>query len=132
MAPLPLPLVVVVEDDAGSRHTLARVLRTGGFAAALYASAEEFLSERPAGAIGILIDLHLGGMSGLELQEFLNREGSTVPVIVTTGLDDPRLEGMSRQLGCRAFLRKPCEARAILLALHELDKSEGRERDGHG
>jgi FixJ family two-component response regulator len=115
------PLVAVVEDDAGSRKTLGRVLRAGGFDAELYESAEEFLAARrdPA-TIGILLDLHLGGMSGLELQEQLNAVGSRLPVIVMTGIDDPQVERVARQLGCRAFLRKPCEAETILSLLRTL------------
>src|SRR5262245_25296666 len=115
------PLVAVVEDDAGSRKTLGRVLRAGGFEAELFESAEDFLATRrdPA-AIGLVLDLHLGGMSGLELQQRLNAEGSTLPVIVITGIEDPWLERAARQLGCRAYLRKPCEAETILSLLRTL------------
>jgi FixJ family two-component response regulator len=118
----PGPLVAVVEDDAGSRKTLGRVLRAGGFDAELYESAEDFLAARrdPA-TIGLVLDVHLGGMSGLGLQERLNAEGSTLPVIVITGIDDPLLERMARQLGCCAFLRKPCEAKTIISLLQELN-----------
>jgi FixJ family two-component response regulator len=117
----PCPIVAVVEDDAGSRNTLKRVLRAAGFDAALYESAEDFLAARlePA-TIGLVLDLQLGGMSGLELQERLNAEGSTLPVIVITGIVDPRLERAARQLGCRAFLRKPCEAETIIALLRTL------------
>jgi FixJ family two-component response regulator len=117
----PGPIVAVVEDDAGSRKTLGRVLRAGGFDADLYESAEDFLAaRRDPTTIGLLLDVHLGGMSGLELQERLNAQGSTLPVIVMTGIDDPRLENAARHLGCRAFLRKPCEAETIISLLRTL------------
>jgi FixJ family two-component response regulator len=116
-----MPLVVVIEDDAASQKTLARVLRTGGFEAAIYASAEEFLSSPPPSSpIGLLLDIHLGGMSGLDLQRRLRNEGSTVPVIIITAYDDTRSRDQAERLGCVAYLRKPCEAETILAVLRRL------------
>ena len=115
------PLVVVVEDDPASRKTLGRVLQAGGFSSLLYASAEDFIDRPPDRPfIGLLLDLHLGGMSGLELQERLRREGSRVPVVVISALDDPINRGMAEQLGCVAFLNKPCETETILGVLRTL------------
>jgi FixJ family two-component response regulator len=116
-----MPLVAVVEDDTASQKTLARVLRTGGYQAALYASAEEFLSSPPASsAIGLLLDVHLSGMSGLDLQRRLRDEGSTIPVIIITAFDDLRSREQAERLGCVAYLRKPCEAETILELLRRL------------
>jgi FixJ family two-component response regulator len=116
-----MPLVVVIEDDSASQRTLARLLRAGGYDAAIYASAEEFLSSPPPlPPIGMLLDLHLGGMSGLDLQRRLRQEGSTIPVIIITAFDDARNRDQAERLGCMAFLRKPCEAEAILMLLQHL------------
>jgi FixJ family two-component response regulator len=116
-----MPLVVVVEDDPASQKTLARVLRAGGYEAAIYGSAEEFLSSPPhASAIGLLLDVHLGGMSGLDLQRQLRNEGSTIPVIILTAFDDARSREQAERLGCVAYLRKPCEAETILALLRGL------------
>jgi FixJ family two-component response regulator len=116
-----MPLVVVIEDDPASQKTLARVLHAGGFEPAVYSCAEEFLTSRPeAAAIALLLDLHLGGMSGLELQDQLKKEGSSVPVIVITGFDDDRSRERAEQLGCVAYLRKPCEAETILTLLRRI------------
>jgi FixJ family two-component response regulator len=116
-----MPLVVVIEDDSASRRTLGRLLRAGGYEAAIYASAEEFLSSPPTlSPIGLLLDLHLGGMSGLDLQRQLRQEGSTIPVIIITAFDDARSREQAERLGCVAFLRKPCEAETILTLLRRL------------
>jgi len=116
-----MPLVVVIEDDLASQKTLARVLRTGGYEAATYGSAEEFLCSPPATPpISLLLDLHLGGMSGLDLQRRLRSEGSTVPVIIITAFDDARSREQAESLGCVAYLRKPCEAETILALLGRL------------
>jgi FixJ family two-component response regulator len=116
-----MPLVVVIEDDLGSQKTLARVLRTGGFDAATYASAEDYLSSPPeSDPIGLLLDVHLGGMSGLDLQRKLKSEGSTLPIIIVTAFDDIRSREQAESLGCVAYLRKPCEAETILFLLNRL------------
>jgi FixJ family two-component response regulator len=120
-----MPLVAVVEDDPASQKTLARVLRAGGYEAALYASAEEFLSSPPPSSpIGLLLDVHLGGMSGLDLQRRLRNEGSTIPVIIITAFDDARSREQAERIGCVAYLRKPCEAETILALLRRLAPDE--------
>ena len=119
------PLVVVIEDDLASQKTLVRVLRAGGYAAAAYASAEEFLASPPQSSpIGLLLDVHLGGMSGLDLQRRLRNEGSSVPVIIITAFDDPRGREQAERLGCVAYLRKPCEAQTILTLLRGLASND--------
>ena len=120
-----MPLVAVVEDDPASQKTLARVLRAGGYEAALYASAEEFLSSPPQSSpIGLLLDVHLSGMSGLDLQRRLRNEGSTIPVIIITAFDDARSREQAERAGCVAYLRKPCEAETILALLRQLPHGE--------
>ena len=122
---MPKPLVAVVEDDPASQKTLARVLRAGGYEAALYASAEEFLSSPPQSSpIGLLLDVHLSGMSGLDLQRRLRNEGSTIPVIIITAFDDARSREQAERVGCVAYLRKPCEAETILALLRRLAHDE--------
>jgi FixJ family two-component response regulator len=122
---MPMPLVAVVEDDPASQKTLARVLRAGGYEAALYASAEDFLSAPPQSSpIGLLLDLHLSGMSGLDLQRRLRNEGSTIPVIIITAFDDARSREQAERAGCVAYLRKPCEAETILTLLRRLADDE--------
>jgi FixJ family two-component response regulator len=118
--PLP-PVVVVVEDDLGSRTSLGRVLRLGGFEAAMYASAEEFLDSRPTAIpICLILDIQLRGQSGLDLQRCLETEGSRVPFIVMTAFDDDRVQKEAEALGCLAYFRKPCEGHAILALLRTL------------
>jgi FixJ family two-component response regulator len=116
-----MPLVVVVEDDPASQKTLARVLRVGGYEAAVYASAEEYLAAPPTSSpLGLMLDVHLGGMSGLDLQRRLKDEGSTVPVIIITAFDDAHGRAQAERLGCAAYLTKPCDAETILAVLGRL------------
>jgi len=116
-----MPLVVVIEDDPASQVTLARVLRAGGYEAAVYGSAEAYLSSPPASLpIGMVLDVHLGAMSGIDLHRHLRTEGSLLPVIIITAFDDGRAREQAERLGCVAYLRKPCEAETILALLHTL------------
>src|SRR5258706_12554961 len=86
-----MPLVAVVEDDPASQKTLGRGLRMGGYQAALYASAEEFLASPPKSTpIGLLLDLDLSGMTGLDVHRRLKDEGATIPVILLTPLEEFR------------------------------------------
>jgi len=117
----PAPCVAIIEDDPSSRRTLRRVLRAGGFETLEFGTAEAYLAAPPEPSpFGLLLDINLGGMSGLELLEHLRAGGSKVPVIVITGRDDPRWEVESRRLGCLAYLRKPCDAADILTLLNSL------------
>jgi FixJ family two-component response regulator len=72
----------------------------------------------------LLLDVHLRGMSGLDLQRRLRSEGSTIPVIIITAFDDARGREQAERLGCVAYLRKPCEAETILSLLRRLAPGE--------
>jgi FixJ family two-component response regulator len=116
-----LPLVAVVEDDASSRTSLARVLRAGGFDIAMYESAEDFLSARPDRApICLLLDIQLGGLSGLDLQRRLRAEGSRIPFIAITAFDNEQTRLEAAVLGCVAYLCKPCEGHTIVALVESL------------
>jgi len=107
--------VVVIDDDAGERRALGRLLNAGGFAPVPYSSAEEFLASPPVEKpLCMLLDIHLEGMTGLELQDQLKAEGSTIPVIIITAADDLPTRERAFRSGCVAFLRKPFEGRVLL------------------
>jgi FixJ family two-component response regulator len=112
------PLVVVVEDDPATLKALGRVLRAGGFDTATYSSAEAFLDAPPARAPAcLLLDNHLGGMSGLDLQRNLRARGSTVPVIVMTAVDDRRIRNEAYRIGCAGCLDKGDDIDVLLKLL---------------
>jgi FixJ family two-component response regulator len=109
------PLVVLIDDDAGERKALGRVLKAGGFETAMYASAEEFLAYPPSESpVCLLLDVQLEGMSGLDLQARLNADASPVPVIMITASRDERVRARAEESGCIAFLRKPFAGRLLL------------------
>jgi FixJ family two-component response regulator len=100
------PLVVVVDDDASFRRAVSRLIRLWGFRTWTFASAEEYLR------LGVptdclVLDLHLEGMSGLELQYLLASRGNTTPIIFISAMDDPIARKKAFNGGAVAFLEKP-------------------------
>ena len=65
----------------------------------------------------LLLDIHLGGLSGIELRRRLKDSGSTLPVIFMTGLDAEAMIEQALKAGCVAFLRKPFQARQLIEAI---------------
>lgn len=106
--------VGVVDDDASLRTALARALRGNGIRVQTFASAEEFLqraiSDEP---VCIVLDLHLAGISGLELKELLASRHADPPIIFISGHDD-LLSQRARIHGTSDYLRKPFDTNALV------------------
>jgi FixJ family two-component response regulator len=108
----------VIDDDDSLCRSLARVLQHAGFQAITYTSAEEFLKDPLRVHFGcLLVDIQLGGMSGIELHRQLIGEGLVTPVIYITAHDDPRSEEEAMALGCAGFFRKMETSVTILEAI---------------
>lgn len=108
--------VGIVDDDASLRAALARALRAHGIRVEAFASAEEFLRRDVEGEPECLIlDIHLGGLSGFELQDLLTARGAAPPIVFITA-HDALLAERARAGGASGFLRKPFET-AHLIAL---------------
>ncbi len=109
--------IAVVEDDESLRSALGRALATSGLESSQFASAEDFLRV-PAGTFDCaVLDIHLGGMSGLELHQRLKQSGVGLPVIFITSYDEPDLCARALEMGCADFLRKPFATRVLLDAI---------------
>jgi len=111
--------VGIVDDDASLRTALARALRVSGFRVEAFASAEEFLRRDVAGKPDcIVLDIHLGGLSGFDLQDLLAAEGAAPPIIFITAHDD-MLAQRSRSHAACGYLRKPFDTDALLTLLRQ-------------
>lgn len=114
-------VVVVIEDEKASRDAMGRLLRAGGFEPALFDGAEAFLENRPVSdPLCLIVDVHLGGMSGLDLQQHLRLTGCLIPIIITTGQREPHISKRAVQGGCAALLLKPYPADALLGVIDSL------------
>lgn len=111
--------VAIVDDDESFARALGRLLRAAGFNASTYPSAEAFLSNHDTWAIDCLIlDIQLGGMSGLDLFQALVEARAGFPVIFITALEDEDHGSEARRIGCAAYLRKPVAARILVDAVN--------------
>lgn len=110
-----LRVVYVVDDDASMRRSLGRLLTVSNFQVCAFDSAEAFLKEATAFSNGcLLLDMQLGGMSGLELIARLAERGFRLPIIAMTGFRDEKTESEALRLGACAFLHKPFEPKLLL------------------
>jgi len=104
----PDPVVFIVDDDDAVRTALRLLMRSAGLQAKSFASADEFLAVYDAHQAGCLVlDVRMPGMSGLELQQELNKRGATIPVIFMTGHGDVPMAVEAMQHGAADFLQKP-------------------------
>jgi FixJ family two-component response regulator len=111
-------LVYVVDDDADIRESLARLLRSIGMEAACFATIAAFTQAPRADRCAcLLLDVRLQGASGLDLQDQLNRDGVTLPVIFMTGYGDIPMTVRAMKGGAVDFLAKPFREQDLLDAL---------------
>jgi len=110
--------IAIVDDDPSMLKATKDLLDAHGFLTAVFPSAEEFLaSTLVSEADCLLLDIHLTGMSGIELQRQLKASHSDVPVIFMTALDDEAIRRQAAETGCIACLRKPFPARELIDAI---------------
>jgi FixJ family two-component response regulator len=102
------------------RRSIERLLNVHGFPTEGYSSAETFLGRDAASKIGcIVLDIHLDGMSGIELRRLLKASGSKLSVIFITAVDDTALEVEAVRAGCVAYLHKPFPAALLISAVNK-------------
>jgi FixJ family two-component response regulator len=117
----PAEVVFVVDDDDSVRKSLARLLRSAGYATRSYGSARAFLDEwRHDRAWGCLVlDVQMPGLNGLELQEMVRRSDRPLPIIFITGHGDIPMSVRAMKAGAVDFLAKPFQDESLLRAIHE-------------
>ncbi|MFL6707522.1 MAG: response regulator transcription factor [Massilia sp.] len=128
----PLFTVHVIDDDPALRTALGRLLAASGYAVSLHESATAFLSlslDHGPGHACILLDVDMPGMSGLQLQEQLARDGHPMPVIFLTGHGDVAMSVRAVKAGAEDFLLKPV-ARLALLDAVERARARVAAQDG--
>jgi FixJ family two-component response regulator len=120
--------VAVVDDDNSFARALGRLLRASGFGAHTYPSAEAFLAAWTLPHPDCLVlDMQLGGMSGLDLQRRLCEIGALVPIIFVTAHDAPGVRQEAQQAGCSAYFLKPVLGKLLLEAITKAVNPSSRE-----
>jgi FixJ family two-component response regulator len=102
------PLVAIVDDDKSIRDATSDLLKASGFAPAAFADAESFLGwPGRAGAACLIADMHMPGMSGLELYEALVVAGESIPTLIITAHPDELTRSRAGKAGVSGYLTKP-------------------------
>lgn len=111
-------VIAVVDDESPVRGMLGRLLRVADFEVSSFASGEDFLeslaSQVPACAI---LDIHMPGLSGFEVQARLRAARIPIPVVFITASDDTALDGSASAAGAASLLRKPFSSATLLQAI---------------
>jgi FixJ family two-component response regulator len=112
------PLIVVVDDDASMRGALRNLLRSVGFRAATFASAEEFLqADQLQDTACVIVDVRMPRMSGLEFQQHLATIQCPIPLIFITAHGDEEARARALRAGAVDFLYKPFSEDVLLSAI---------------
>ena len=119
-AELHAPVVYVVDDDEALRDSLRWLLESAGYRAATYACAERFLAAyRPGLASCLVLDVRMPGLTGLEVQQELNRRGKSLPIIFITGHGDVPMAVTAVKNGAFHFLEKPFKDAQLLEVIEQ-------------
>jgi DNA-binding NtrC family response regulator len=113
-------LVCVIDDESTIRESLSNLLRSMGLKVRAFASAQEFLANRPREALSCLVlDVQLPGISGLDLQQELASGNAQIPIIFITGHGDIPMSVRAMKAGAIEFLTKPFRDEDLLNAVNQ-------------
>jgi FixJ family two-component response regulator len=110
--------IAVIDDDASIRRALQRLLQSAGFTVETFGTAREFLdADYRARTACLVLDIHLPGMSGVELQEYLAASRVPIPIVFITAHDDVSTRERVSRAGAVGYLRKPFDQDKLIEAI---------------
>jgi FixJ family two-component response regulator len=122
-------VIYVVDDDDGMRRALSVLMMTVGYRPVAFARPEEFLEKYDPGQPGCLVlDVRMPEMSGLEVQQHLNRMGAMIPIILVTGHGDIPMAVQAMKDGAFDFLQKPFRDQDLLDRINGALKLDAKNR----
>ena len=111
-------MIHIVDDDLGFLKGIQRLLTAHGLTVMAFSSGEAFEAQaNPNEAECLILDIHMGRLSGIELTERLLRSGCKTPVILITANDSDHIRKAASSAGCSAFLQKPIPASVLISTL---------------
>jgi FixJ family two-component response regulator len=123
--------IAIVDDDEAVREGISALMRSLGFSARVFSSGESFLGSNHLPRTACLIaDVHMPGMTGLELHDRLVASGSTIPTILITAYVDEKVRAQALNAGVACYLTKPIDENKLLACIHsalsdqDTDKTE--------
>jgi FixJ family two-component response regulator len=125
-----IPVISIVDDDASVRVATDRLVRSLGYVAHAFASADEFLRSAEANeTLCLIADVQMPGMSGVELQSRLIAEGRRLPIIFITAFPDESVRARALKAGAICFLTKPFDGPTLIRHLDEALKTSRKDAD---
>ncbi|HEV3333180.1 MAG TPA: response regulator transcription factor [Bryobacteraceae bacterium] len=125
-------VIAIVDDDPSVRKGLERLIRSLGWQAETFASAQEFLDgPRTAAPSCLVLDLQLPGLSGLDLQKRMSEAGLETPIVFLTGHGNIPTSVKAMKAGAVEFLTKPVDEQDLLRAIQEAIERDRRTREEH-
>ncbi|MFC3712299.1 response regulator transcription factor [Sphingoaurantiacus capsulatus] len=115
-----MPQVSIIDDDDSLRGALVSLVKSFGYGAQGFDSAEQFLAA--GGAAGfdcIVTDIHMPGLSGIELKQQLSADHDSTPVIMITARSEPALRERAKDSGALCLLTKPFEASELIACIEQ-------------
>jgi len=127
------PIVFAVDDDPSMREALARLFRSIGMRAQIFASAQDFLKfKRPDAPACLVLDVRLPGLGGLDLQRELGAGDRAIPIIFITGHGDIPHVGGSDEGRCSRVSHQTFRDQALLDAIHQAIQRDSADRKRRG
>jgi FixJ family two-component response regulator len=110
-----VPAISIIDDDISVRIAISRLVRSLGYAARAYASADEFLkSQHVDDTWCVIADVQMPGMTGIELQEALKVQGHSLPIIFVTAFPEETIRARALKDGAVCFLSKPFDGSVLI------------------
>jgi FixJ family two-component response regulator len=123
------PVIYIVDDDDGMRRALTVLMTTVGYTPVAFDKPSEFLAKyHPTQPSCLVLDVRMPGMSGLEVQQQLNRSGSMLPVILISGHGDIPMAVQAMKDGAFDFLQKPFRDQDLLDRINGALKLDAKNR----
>ena len=112
--------IAVIDDDDSFRVALVDSLSSFGFETSGYTSARDFVARNGQALYSVIVtDVHMPGMSGLDLIRHLAASGSKIPVVLITAHSEPGLEARAAAAGAAGSLQKPFEINDLIKCIEE-------------
>jgi FixJ family two-component response regulator len=123
-----VPVISIIDDDEFVRAATNRLVRSLGFSAPTFASADEFLrSPHLDDTSCVISDVQMPGIGGIELQSMLIATGKNVPMIFITAFPDERIRTQAMEAGAVCVLSKPFDGSALIRCIDSALKTQSSQ-----
>jgi FixJ family two-component response regulator len=124
-----IPVISIVDDDESVRTATESLMRSIGYTAHTFVSAEEYLQSPQMDETSCLIsDVQMPDMTGIELQSHLLDRGYRTPIIFITAFPDEKVEARAMKAGAVCFLNKPFDGQTLLKRLAEVLEKNDKDK----